>query len=448
MKKAIINITFFLIINSLGMSQIKPDIRPISNSNNLNLVKFIYNKDSIKTTFPENDFISQIEINLLKENNFRLELSVENLKNEEKIFIIDEASNFYGPYTKIDIINEKITTDIIYGKKVIIELNSNTHIVNRHISINLINYTEPKNLNTKEIYTQNREEPTIIVTGYWPPTNEMIRHFSQDSILNPNGWQGENWENSGYNIVSFFPSFSPPNCSNCGQGDGNFEVDYQDTSEDFWPLFNEIHPIAVITFSRGYIDLSWEMEYNAYNRTNWYNDFSPPYLPTPNPPDQDENAYFLRNSNLPMENIISAIDNLNLGLNPYIDANGDPGSYVSEFMAYHGTWYRDLNDYGENNCISAGHIHVGGNIDWDTAKIATEETLRTLINHLNDFTYIPGDVNQDELIDVLDLVLIINNILGTNSLSQVQEYASDINEDNIINIQDIIIIINIILNNI
>ena len=134
-------------------------------------------------------------------------------------------------------------------------------------------------------------------------------------------------------------------------------------------------------------------------------------------------------------------------MNPYIDINGDPGSYVSEFMAYHGTWYRDLNDFGENNCISAGHIHVGGNIDWDTARIATEETLRILINHLDQFTYIPGDVNQDDLIDILDLVLIMNNILGTSSLSQIQEYASDINQDSIINIQDIIIIINIILNN-
>ena len=59
-----------------------------------------------------------------------------------------------------------------------------------------------------------------------------------------------------------------------------------------------------------------------------------------------------------------------------------------------------------------------------------------------------ADYNQDDLIDILDLVLIMNNILGTSSLSQIQEYASDINEDSIINIQDIIIIINIILNNI
>ena len=116
-------------------------------------------------------------------------------------------------------------------------------------------------------------------------------------------------------------------------------------------------------------------------------------------------------------------------------------------MAYHGTWYRDLNQFGEDNCISAGHIHVGGNINWDTAKIATEETLRTLIDYIDQFIYIPGDLNQDEIIDILDLVLIMNSILGISDLSTIQYYAADINQDSIINIQDIIIIINIILNN-
>ena len=315
--------------------------------------------------------------------------------------------------------------------------------INLNFEAHLNNYTNNNYIN----HAKSRDNPIILVTGYWPPTNEMIRHFSQNEELNPDGWIGENWEERGYDIISFFPEFSNPDCSNCGQGYGNLEVDYQDTSEDFWPIFNEHSPIAAITFSRGYMDQSWEMEFNAYNRTNWINDFTSPFLPTPNPPDENENTYFLRNSNLPMNEIIDAINNLDLGLNPYIDQNGDPGRYVSEFMAYHGTWYRDLNQFGEDNCISAGHIHVGGNINWDTAKIATEETLRTLIDYIDQFIYIPGDLNQDEIIDILDLVLIMNSILGISDLSTIQYYAADINQDSIINIQDIIIIINIILNN-
>ena len=157
------------------------------------------------------------------------------------------------------------------------------------------------------ISNESRENPVIVVTGFWPPTNEMIRHFSQDINLNPNGWQGEDWQGSGYDIISFFPEFDVPDCDNCGQGFGDFEVDYQDTSNDFWSIIGEINPVTIITFSRGYIDESWELEFNYYNRTNWYNDYLNPFLPTPNPPDSDAPVGFLRNSNLPMQEIMDNI---------------------------------------------------------------------------------------------------------------------------------------------
>ena len=333
---------------------------------------------------------------------------------------------------------------------IIIEINSKRLIDNVSLKISNISIAKKTFKKQKNKFYKKsnlREEPIILLTGYWPPTNEMIRHFSQSTNLNPIGWQGDNWENRGYDIISYFPEFSDPDCLSCGQGFGDIEVDYQDTSDDFWPITAQHNPIGLITFSRGYMDQSWELEYNAYNRTNWVNDFTSPFLPTPNPPDSNEDAFYLRNSNLPMNEIVNAISALDIGLNPYIDVTGDPGHYVSEFMAYHGTWYRDLNFAGDDKCLTAGHIHVGGFIDTETAIQATNETIRTLIEYLDQFTYIPGDANLDETIDVLDLVVIMNSILGNNELSNVQTYASDINEDQIINIQDIILLINIILNN-
>ena len=50
------------------------------------------------------------------------------------------------------------------------------------------------------------------------------------------------------------------------------------------------------------------MEYNYYNRLNWINDFTAPFLPTPNPPDDSVENYFVRHSSLPMENIVQYID--------------------------------------------------------------------------------------------------------------------------------------------
>ena len=50
---------------------------------------------------------------------------------------------------------------------------------------------------------------------------------------------------------------------------------------------------------------------------------------------------------------------------------------------------------GENNCISAGHIHVGGQIDISTARIATEESIRTLIDYI-DTSAIRSPLANDE----------------------------------------------------
>ena len=65
------------------------------------------------------------------------------------------------------------------------------------------------------------------------------------------------------------------------------------------------------------------------------------------------------------------------------------------------------------------------------------------LEFLSDGSGIIGDVNSDESIDVLDVVLIVNMILGTEDFNYL---TADINSDNSINVQDIIALINIILN--
>lgn len=226
--------------------------------------------------------------------------------------------------------------------------------------------------------------PTILLTGYWPPTNEMVRPFSTNPDLNPDGWIGENWEGRGYDVHAFFPEFDPPDCQSCGQGFGDLEVDYQDTSADFWPIADGLAPIAVITFSRGAGDMSWELEMNQFNRDQWVNDYTAPLMPTPNPPDASVPVGFLRPSQLPVGAIVDAIGDAGLGLDPFICFTGDGGGFLSEFIAYHGVWYQSLHDDPKDPafCATAGHIHVGGQVPWATGQAATEVTLRTLIEFL------------------------------------------------------------------
>ena len=56
-----------------------------------------------------------------------------------------------------------------------------------------------------------------------------------------------------------------------------------------------------------------------------------------------------------------------------------------------------------------------------------------------------GDINQDSIIDILDIIFIINFILEQDNPNIGEEIASDLNSDGTINIQDIILIINLIL---
>ncbi|MEX2139796.1 MAG: hypothetical protein WD894_11080 [Pirellulales bacterium] len=88
-----------------------------------------------------------------------------------------------------------------------------------------------------------------------------------------------NYQNSGYDVVAFSPDFMnrkgwlDAGMTNpyWGKGDGWLTVDYIDTSKDFWALVNAHVPIAIMSFSRGDNDTSWELEEKARNlaRNDW-----------------------------------------------------------------------------------------------------------------------------------------------------------------------------------
>jgi len=59
--------------------------------------------------------------------------------------------------------------------------------------------------------------------------------------------------------------------------------------------------------------------------------------------------------------------------------------------------------------------------------------------------YDPGDVNQDNQVNVLDIVLTVNYVLDSGELTTSQQNIADMNNDGIINILDIILIVNIII---
>jgi pyrrolidone-carboxylate peptidase len=237
-----------------------------------------------------------------------------------------------------------------------------------------------KNLSfEKDISPLGNDLPNIMLTGYWNPTGQMIAPFSTDPYLNPDGWIGENWEDRGYDIYSFFPT--------PGSYNGTFEVDYQKTWEDFWNITDLIKPIAIISFGAG--AGPWEIEYNARNLDSWVNDYNPPYQPTPCPPDDTVPINHIRHSTLPVQEIEDAV-NENTSVNAWVDWNGNPGAFLCEYMAYLGMWYQSIHHNDSTDpCQSAGFIHVTSTVPVEDAMEAVKVTIRVIINNFYFDNYPP-----------------------------------------------------------
>jgi pyrrolidone-carboxylate peptidase len=205
----------------------------------------------------------------------------------------------------------------------------------------------------------------------------MLTKFSTNPVLNPGGWQGANWENSGYHVYSFFPTF--PYGGSVGEGD--FRVDYQDTSADFWKFTDLLHPLAILSYGQG--SGPWEIEFNAKNRASWSNDYVAPTQPTLSPPDSSVAAGYIRHSTLPVQKIADAVSLA--GISAWVDWNGDPGNFLCNYMAYHDSWYQSLHSQASDTyqCFAAGFTHVSASLPLSQAEAASDIALRVTIGYLN-----------------------------------------------------------------
>ena len=61
-------------------------------------------------------------------------------------------------------------------------------------------------------------------------------------------------------------------------------------------------------------------------------------------------------------------------------------------------------------------------------------------------TVIIGDINQDNVLNVIDVVMVVNFILNENTISNKQFAISDMNNDNTLNVIDVVQLVDLILN--
>ena len=240
----------------------------------------------------------------------------------------------------------------------------------------------------------------VVLMGYWPPTNEMLRPWSTDATQNPDGWIGANWGGYGYDVYSFFPEFPPDGDPTndeigddgaVGSPDFPLRVDYQATSADFWQIVDEHEPVILVTTSRGG-EIGWELEAleGGHGLDNpggpamdWASDqYGADQRPTEATIEArswDAISTYRKGetlaSKLPIDEIFAATDAL--GLTSVVVDEGTSGNFLSGFLGLHGVYY---NQQTPGN-VAAGHIHVGYALPVADASALIEATLHAVLQH-------------------------------------------------------------------
>lgn len=237
----------------------------------------------------------------------------------------------------------------------------------------------------------------VVLMGYWPPTNEMLRPFSRDPAQNPGAWVGQDWEGHGYDVYAFFPEFPPdgdPSNDDIGDdgavGSPRFDlrVDYQATSADFWRLVDTYQPLVLVTTSRGG-SIGWEIEAleggHGGGGPNPAFDWSSDQHGAETHPTQasiearswDAISMYRQGDTLPSQLPVDAIFEATeaLGVASVEIDLGTSGNFLSGFLGLHGLYYDQLAPH----CVAAGHIHVANGLPVATAEVLLQQTLRTIL---------------------------------------------------------------------
>ena len=93
----------------------------------------------------------------------------------------------------------------------------------------------------------------------------------------------------------------------------------------------------------------------------------------------------------------------------------------------------------ENHLGDMGLQYTFNNV-YPEAAASLQDGSALFITNGENSDVILGDVNGDEVLDILDVVILINLVLD-NDFSE----AGDINQDDVIDILDIVILVNMIL---
>ena len=173
-----------------------------------------------------------------------------------------------------------------------------------------------------------------------------------------------------------------------GSEDSDLQVDYQDTSADFWRIVDELQPQILITHSRGG-GIGWELEAVEGGHGSGAEDPSLDWISdahgavtVPSEGTVDPRSWqaittyrdVQASSLLPLEAIRDGVDALGL-TSVAIDETQTSGRFLSGFLGLHGIVYAEQTPHA----ILGGHIHVGLAVPTDDARTMVETTLEIVL---------------------------------------------------------------------
>jgi len=111
-------------------------------------------------------------------------------------------------------------------------------------------------------------------------------------------------------------------------------------------------------------------------------------------------------------------------------------------------WSWDFGDGTSSNSVSPVHTYVNGG-QYEVSLIVSNNFGMQSEPHLEIIqlgsTAMPGDVNEDEVLNILDIVIVVNFVLGNDNPDANEFSLADLNGDGTLNILDIVSLTNLIL---
>lgn len=120
---------------------------------------------------------------------------------------------------------------------------------------------------------------------------------------------------------------------------------------------------------------------------------------------------------------------------------GESGTFMHSFLL-DGSW-----DIDNVKAVVMVQTFTSTGQDWDGSygPYSKYPIHQAAISGLETDVWIAGDPNNDGTVNVLDVLLTVNHIVGIEPLTGPAFYAADVNDDGVVNVMDVVTIVQIIL---